>query len=247
MPAMRLPVLSFAVLAAVLALPPSARAQHEQHGQAGQAPPDHLAHRFEDAEGYAKRFDDPARDAWQMPDRVIETLAIAPGSTVADIGAGTGYFSVRLAKAAAGPTVYAADIEPSMVDYLKARAAREHVPNLVAVLAGPGSPNLPKAVDLVLIVDTYHHIADRVAYFRRLRTSMTPGARLAIIDFRKDSPEGPPVEFRFTPNRFRASCAQAGFALAGTARLPAASALPRVPASRSDGGLARGASRSRAC
>jgi SAM-dependent methyltransferase len=202
-------------IVALVALAGTTGAQHEHQTPApsGGAMPDHMAHRFEDAEGYAKRFDDPARDAWQMPDRVIETLAIAPGSTVADIGAGTGYFSVRFAKAAAGPTVYAADIEPSMVDYLKARAAREQVPNLVAVLAGPESPNLPKAVDLVLIVDTYHHIADRVAYFRRLRTSMTPGARLAIIDFRKDSPEGPPVEFRFTPEQISGELAQAGFAL----------------------------------
>ena len=100
-----------------------------------------------------------------------------------------------------------------MVEYLKARAAREHVSNLVAVLAGPESPNLPKAVDLVLVVDTYHHIANRVAYFRRLRASITSGARLAIIDFRKDSPEGPPVEFRFTPEQITGELRQAGYAL----------------------------------
>jgi len=200
---------------ALVAFTGTAHAQHEHQAPTtpGAATPDHMEHRFDDPAAYARRFDDPARDAWQMPDRVIETLALAPGSAVADIGAGTGYFSVRLAKAAAGPTVYAVDIEPSMVEYLKARASREHVPNLVAVLAGPESPNLPKAVDLVLVVDTYHHIADRVAYFRRLRASMTPNARLAIIDFRKDSPEGPPVEFRFTPDQITGELRQAGFAL----------------------------------
>ena len=214
---MTMPSLARTVLpvVAIVALVGTAQAQHEHQPPAtqGGTTPDHMAHRFDDAEAYAKRFDDPARDAWQMPDRVIETLAVAPGSSVADIGAGTGYFSVRLAKAAAGPTVFAADIEPSMVEYLKARAAREHVPNLVAVLAGPESPNLPKAVDLVLVVDTYHHIASRVAYFRRLRASMTSGARLAIIDFRKDSPEGPPVEFRFTPEQITGELRQAGYAL----------------------------------
>jgi predicted methyltransferase len=85
----------------------SAQPQHAQPGPQGA----HREHRFDDPERYAKSFDDPARDEWQMPARVIETLALAPGQVVADIGAGTGYFSVRLAKAAARPKVYAVDIE----------------------------------------------------------------------------------------------------------------------------------------
>jgi SAM-dependent methyltransferase len=195
----------------------SAAAQHEHHPQAGAAgAPDHMSHRFDDAEAYAKRFDDPARDAWQMPDRVIAALALTPGIAIADIGAGTGYFAARLAKTAAAPVVYGADIEPSMVEYMKARAAREHLPNLRPLLAGADSPNLPAPVDLVLVVDTYHHIGSRVAYFRRLRESMAPGARLAIIDFRKDSPEGPPVEFRFLPDQITRELREAGFVLAAT-------------------------------
>ena len=79
---------------------------------------DHLDHRFEDPERWAKSFDDPARDQWQMPDRVIEALGLQPGQSVADIGAGTGYFTVRLARASAKPKVFAADIEPSMVAYV---------------------------------------------------------------------------------------------------------------------------------
>ena len=86
------------------------RAQQPQPGK-----PDHMQHRFDDPDRYAKSFDDPARDAWQMPSRVIETLALSPTASVADIGAGTGYFSVRLAKAIPGGTVYAVDVEPSMV------------------------------------------------------------------------------------------------------------------------------------
>jgi protein-L-isoaspartate O-methyltransferase len=77
--------------------------------------PDHMDRHFTDPEAWAKEFDDPARDAWQMPTRVIETLQLRPGQAVADIGAGTGYFSVRLAGSPATPTVYAVDIEPSMV------------------------------------------------------------------------------------------------------------------------------------
>jgi cyclopropane fatty-acyl-phospholipid synthase-like methyltransferase len=192
-------------------------AQHPHPGQHQPgATPDHMAHRFDDAEAYAKRFDDPARDAWQMPEKVIAALGLTPGMSVADIGAGTGYFAVRLAKAPAAPTVYGADIEPAMVDYMKARAQRERLPNLVPVLAGAASPNLPRPVDLVIVVDTYHHIADRVAYFRGLRASMTAKGRLAIIDFRKTSPEGPPVQFRFEPGQITNELAEAGFTLKAT-------------------------------
>jgi cyclopropane fatty-acyl-phospholipid synthase-like methyltransferase len=179
-----------------------------------QKPRDHMAHTFDDPERYAKTFDDPARDAWQMPTRVIESLGLQAGQAVADIGAGTGYFSVRLAKSPAAPVVYAADIEPAMVAHLRARAEKEHLKNVVAVQASPESPNLPSPVDTVLIVDTYHHIGNRVEYFRRLRSSIKAGGQLAIIDFRKDSPDGPPVEFRFTAEQISAELAQAGYRLA---------------------------------
>jgi ubiquinone/menaquinone biosynthesis C-methylase UbiE len=172
-----------------------------------------MEHRFDDAELYAKSFDDPARDAWQMPARVIDTLGLTPGQIAADIGAGTGYFSVRLAKAAAKPKVYAVDVEESMVNYVKQRAAKEGLSQVIAVRASADRANLPEAVDVVLIVDTFHHIPNRPAYFRELRKSMKPSARLAIIDFRKGAPSGPPEEFRFTPEQITAELKQAGFAL----------------------------------
>ena len=167
-------------------------------------------------------FDDPARDAWQLPDRVIETLAIKPGQIVADIGAGTGYFTVRLAKSAPAARVYGVDIEQSMVDYLSHRAMREGLKNVTAVQGGSDRTNLPEPVDVVLIVDTFHHIPQRVAYFTALKKLMKPGARLAIVDFKKDSPEGPPKEFRFTPDEISAELGKAGFSLQRQARLPAA-------------------------
>ena len=185
-------------------------------GQAAQqqkSRPDHMEHHFDPAAS-AKSFDDPARDAWQMPDRVIATLALKPGQIVADIGSGTGYFSVRLAKSAAAPKVYGADIEPEMVKYLRERAAKEGLTNVVAVQAAADSPNLPEPVDVVLIVDTYHHIGDREAYFRKLAKSLKPGGRVAIIDFKPDSPEGPPKEFRFSPDKFKSEMSKAGYRLA---------------------------------
>lgn len=193
------------------------RAQHPQPGQHHDDHHDvqlpHMEHRFDDVERYARSFDDPERDQWQMPDRVIDALALRAGQTVADIGAGTGYFTVRLAKAAAAPRVYAVDIEPAMVQYVRQRAAKEGLSNVIAVQAGSEGPNLPEPVDLVLIVDTYHHIPSRVEYFSALRKSIKPGGRLAIIDFRKGVPGGPPDEFRFTTDQISGELADAGFVL----------------------------------
>jgi ubiquinone/menaquinone biosynthesis C-methylase UbiE len=183
----------------------------QQHQPPGK--PDHMHHRFDDPERYAKSFDDPARAAWQMPSRVIETLALSPNAAVADIGAGTGYFSVRLAKAAPRGTIYAVDIERSMLEHIRKRAIAEGLKNVVTVQASDARPNLPKPVDLAIVVDTYHHLPNRPVYFRELVKSLTSGGRVAIIDFRKDSPEGPPPEFRFEPDQIIGEMKQAGYRL----------------------------------
>jgi len=182
-----------------------AGAAHGQH--------DHFNHRFDDPAGLAAKFDDPARDNWQMPARVVDALQLKAGDIVADIGSGTGYFTVRLARSAAAPKIYAVDIEPSMRDYVTRRAAQEGLKNVTAILASADRTNLPEPVDVALLVDTFHHIPNRVAYFTTLKAHLKPGARLAIIDFRKDSPEGPPVEFRFVPEQISAELARAGFTL----------------------------------
>jgi len=178
-----------------------------------QSPSTHQ-HSFGDAEKWSHVFDDPQRDAWQKPHQVIQALALEPVSVVADVGAGTGYFSARLANMLKQGRVYAVDVEPAMVKHLAERAKREHLPNLVALAAGPDDPRLPEKVDLVLLVDVYHHVDDRAAYFRKLRGSLKPGGRLAIIDFRLDSPEGPPRETRLAPEQVKQEMAAAGYALA---------------------------------
>lgn len=198
-------MLALVLLAATVA--PGQSAEHEQSHA------DHLEHHFDPKES-ALRFDDPARDRWQLPDRVIAALDLKSGQIVADIGAGTGYFSVRLAKSKASPKVYAADIEPEMVSYLRERAAKEGLDNMIAVQAAADQPNLPEPVDLTLIVDTYHHIGNREAYFRRLAKSIKPGGRVVIIDFKPDSPEGPPKEFRFPLEQFKSEMGKAGYKLA---------------------------------
>jgi ubiquinone/menaquinone biosynthesis C-methylase UbiE len=181
--------------------------------QQPQHKPDHMQHRFDDPERYAKSFDDPARDAWQMPSRVIDALGLSPTAVVADIGAGTGYFSVRLARAVPKGTVYSVDIESSMLAHIEKRAKSEGLGNILTVQATAGSPQLPKPVDVVLIVDTYHHLPNRATYFRELKKSLAPGGRIAIVDFRKDSPEGPPPEFRFEASQIVDEMTQAGYRL----------------------------------
>jgi ubiquinone/menaquinone biosynthesis C-methylase UbiE len=176
---------------------------------------DHMHRRFDDAEKWAKNFDDPARDQWQMPDRVIGALGLKPGQSVADIGAGTGYFTVRLAKSPGAPKVFAVDIEESMVNYTRQRAAKEGLKNVIGVVASADSSNLPEPVDLILIVDTFHHIPSREAYFRKLRKSLKPGGTLAIIDWLPGGPMGPPEAFRFSPARIQEELAKAGWRKAG--------------------------------
>src|SRR4051812_37279418 len=148
-----------------------------------QSPPTHK-HDFGDASQWSTVFDDPKRDEWQKPHEVIRALALSGDALVADIGAGTGYFSARLAHMVPKGRVYAVDTEPAMVKHLSERAKREGLGNLTAVLAKPDSPVLPERADLILFVDVYHHVENREHYFRNLAASLRPGGRLAIIDFR---------------------------------------------------------------
>ena len=181
-------------------------AQHGDHAHHGGMP-----HRFEDADQWAKVFDDPARDAWQQPDAVIAALELAPAMTVADIGAGTGYFAVRLAKQLPQGQVIATDIEPDMIRYLKDRATKEGVTNLRAELTPPADPRLADAsIDRILVVDVWHHLSDRVAYAKALARGLKPGGMIAVVDFKLDATHGPPKQHRLTPEAIAADLASAG-------------------------------------
>ena len=171
-------------------------------------------HPFSGAERWAQVFDDPARDRWQKPDEVIAALALAPDSVVADIGAGTGYFAVRLALKVPQGRVFAVDIEADMVKYVSERAQKTNLSNLTAVLAAPDDPKLPTKVDRVLLVDTYHHIGEREAYLRRLAKALKAGGQVAIVDFTMDSPIGPPASGRVAPATVKGEMQRAGYRLA---------------------------------
>ena len=115
-------------------------------------------------------------------------MQIQPGSQIADLGAGSGYFAFDLATAT-GPDghVWAVDVDPDMIDLLRERVAREKTPNLTVIQAAPDDADLPAGkIDLVFTSNTYHHIEDQTAYFARLSKSLAPGGRIAILEFRPD-------------------------------------------------------------
>jgi ubiquinone/menaquinone biosynthesis C-methylase UbiE len=150
-----------------------------------------------DLNEYIARLDNPTRDEWQRPDVVLNALGIAPTSVVCDVGAGTGYFALRLAKLAA--QVYAVDVEPLLLSLLRDRVASAGLHNVTPVLGLPHDPLIPSAAcDLILIVNVFHHVPDKAAYLRRLQVGLRPGGRLALIDFHKrELPVGPPVDHKF--------------------------------------------------
>ena len=137
--------------------------------------------------GALKRFAyaGPGRDAAQQPERVVAALALAKGTHVADLGAGGGYFTFRLADAV-GPTgrVYAVDVDPDMLGYLRDRVGKEQRANIEVVEAAPDDSRLPAAsVDLIFLCNTYHHLSDRTAYFDSLRARLRPKGRVAIVEY----------------------------------------------------------------
>jgi cyclopropane fatty-acyl-phospholipid synthase-like methyltransferase len=168
-------------------------------------------HSFADAEKWAKQFDNAERDSWQKPEQVLDALKLSANTTVADIGAGTGYFSSRIAKRVLQGKVFAVDAEPDMVQYLGQRAKREKIGNLNPIQASATSPNLPEAVDVVLLVDAYHHIGNRVEYFSKLRDSLKADGRLALIDFNKAGPGTPPKEHMVSIEQVNQELAAAGY------------------------------------
>ena len=131
-----------------------------------------------------QHMNDPSRDAWQKPKEVIEKLAITPGSRVADLGAGGGYFTWYLA-GAVGPqgTVYAVDIDETGLGIIEKEMNARGIHNVVPIHAEAGDAKLSETVDLVFSCDTYHHMNDRIAYFRSLIRYLKPGGRVAILDF----------------------------------------------------------------
>ncbi len=182
-----------------------------------QGPGEPARHQFHDVSHWAEVFESPARAKWQKPAEVVRALDLKPGQTVVDIGAGTGYFTRRFARAVApSGQAIGLDIEPGMVAYMKADAAKLKLPNYHARVVSADSPELPPdCADLVFFCDVLHHIGNRDSYLQKLKPALKPGGRVAVIDFKRSSPIGPPAGMRISREQMIDQFKQAGYRLVG--------------------------------
>ena len=173
------------LLSGLVALPGAAFAQERRHSR--QFPPDKLG-----------ELEGPDRETWQKPDAIMDALGIYDGSSVADLGAGGGWFTVRLARRV-GPTgrVYAQDIQKPMIESMERRFRREGLRNVITVLGTAEDPKIPTMVDAVLIVGVYGEVVKPVEFLRNVRNTLRPTGRIGVVDFRKDGlGPGPPMDER---------------------------------------------------
>ena len=221
-PPVLIAALTLAVLVAIAAFAARAARAQSKPDEHGAHDPGHdrhdatVHHSFNDVEAWIAKFDDPARAAWQMPDSVVAALPLGPGKVVLDIGAGTGYFNKAFAaRVHPGGLVFAADIEPAMIEHMLARARREETPEVFPLLVPPDEPRVPLPVDVVFICDTIHHIDDRLEYLRKVRAILKPRGVVAVVDFKSgDIPVGPPPEHRIAKELVIEEMTAAGFRLA---------------------------------
>jgi ubiquinone/menaquinone biosynthesis C-methylase UbiE len=153
----------------------------------------------QDSKAYIARLEDPMRDAYQKPQEVVTALNIEEGEVIADIGAGSGYFTVRLARPVGEKgRVYAVDVSPDMILHLNRRVRDLNPRNVVTMLCAPDDPLLADAsINRFFICDTWHHIKGHTNYLALLKRMIKPGGQVIMIDFKKaKTPVGPPMELR---------------------------------------------------
>ena len=189
-------------IALVLAAAAVVRAEPQQHSRL--FPPEQLG-----------ALEGPDRDAWQRPEQVMDKLLIADRSVVADLGAGGGWFTVRLA-GRVGPNglVYAQDVQPPMIEAITRRIARAQLRNVKTVLGTQTDPRLPGPIDAALFVDTYHELEHPVVMLGKVARALKPSGRLGIIEFKKDGwGPGPPMNERMDPEPIVRDAEAAGLRL----------------------------------
>lgn len=171
----------------------------------------------QDPKAYIALLEDPKRDTYQKPHEVISALKLREGEVIADIGAGSGYFTFRLARHVGSQgRVYAVDVSPDMIVHVNRRVRDLKVSNVVTVLSPPDDPLLPDAsIDRFVICDTWHHIPGHPQYLSLLKKMLKPGGQVIMIDFRKEkTPVGPPVEMRIARDELVREMESNGFQVA---------------------------------
>ena len=157
----------------------------------------------------------PDRDAWQQPELIMDALGIFDGAVVADVGAGGGWFTVRLAQRV-GPNglVYAEDIQPQMIESINRRVRRAGLTNVQAIIGTPSNPMLPGPIDALLMVEVYSQVEDPVTLLRNVMPRLKPGGRVGIVEYRLDGGgPGPPLDERVEPETVIRDARAAGFRL----------------------------------
>jgi cyclopropane fatty-acyl-phospholipid synthase-like methyltransferase len=188
--------------------------RHEHEHDTPHSDEQYVHHGFHDPSAVAQRLDAPERDAWQKPEAIIASLQLSHDATVAEIGAGTGYFVVRLARHLHEGTVIGLDTEPQMVPYLRQRATELGLTNIDARLVQqPDAIPLTVPVDLLLCVDTYHHIPNRVSSLSTYTKHLKRTGKLVIIDRPLSAPEGSPADHRLSAETVVTELSHAGFIL----------------------------------
>ena len=176
---------------------------HKDHAHNDHAHNDHAHHHdFSDVDKWVKHFESPERESWQKPAHVVSLMAISPGMTVVDLGAGTGYFTQHLRQAAGGEgQVIALDVAKELVAHINERAKTSGWENVIARQIPFDDPQLePASVDRVLLVDTWHHIQDREPYAKKLAQALKPGGTITIVEVTAQSARrGPPASMRVSP------------------------------------------------
>ena len=196
---------------ATAAQQPAASAQSTQPAQQTVMPPHTEKRPLEDRIRSMERAE---RDSWQKPDEVVKALQLKNGDVVADIGAGTGYFARRLAKAVAPQgKVYAVDIAADVLDYMKQRADKEGLHNITTIVSHEDDPMLPEnGVDMAFFCDTTHHIANRVNFYRKMSPGVKRHGRLVIIDYPPGGQHTPhPAEMLVPRSQAISEAEDAGF------------------------------------
>ena len=169
---------------------------------------------FEDAEKYIAFLEKPERAVWQKPDAVVAALALTGSETIIDVGAGSGYFSFRFAKALPTGKVISEDTEPEMVRHIHHKVMSEGITNIQAVLSKPEDPELAGSADWVFICDVLHHVPERQAWVNHLGSEMKRGAKLALVEFKEGKlPEGPPESVKIPRAQLISLFGSAGLSL----------------------------------
>lgn len=167
---------------------------------------------FAEVEKYIGFLERPDRVQWQRPDEVVEALHLRPDDTVADVGAGSGYFSFRFASRLPQGRVVAIDLEPEMLRHVHHKAMSTGVTNLEIRVAAPDDPKVPAEASLVFICDVLHHVSDPASWLGALYREAKPGARLVVIEFKEgELPQGPPASVKIPKARLIELVTSAGF------------------------------------